>query len=349
MTIVEPVYANRETVKRALDIKETALANDQIDRLLQSASRSIDGDLKRKFYPRVMTFEIDWPNSQSPTPWRLWLNDKELVSVTELRSGGVVIGPGGFITYPDDGPPFNRIEIDTSTNSSFTTGSTHQKAISITGVFGYTLNLQALGGLVGAIDADDTTVVIGNGSLVGVGDLLVIESEYLQVTGRTWLDSTQTLQSPALTASAANTSLNVTTGSAFHAGETILLDSEKMLITDVSGNSLSVRRAYDGSVLASHSGSTIYVSRNLTVTRGVNGTTGASHLISTPVSRWVPPSLITQLCIAETINALQQESSAYARVVGTGETAIEARGVGLADLRKRACTTHGRQMRTRAV
>lgn len=349
MAITSPVYATRETVKRALDIKETARANEQVDRLLEAGSRTIDGDLHRVFYPRLQTLRWDCPDSQSGRPWRLWLDDHELISVSALVSGGVTVPASDYLLYPDDGPPYDRLEIDRSSSSAFSVGDTGQKATVITGLWGGApLTLADVGALVAAINSSVGALTVLNGALVGIGDLLLIDSEYLLVTDRGWLTSTQTVQTP-LTASAANTTVAVTTGSAFSNGEVILLDAETMLIVGVAGNNLIVRRAWDGSALATHSGSTVYVSRTLIVTRGAVGSTAASHLISAPISRWVPPALVHQRAVAETLTAIEQEQSAYARVVGSGEGSAEARGVGLADLRCRVYTAHGRKARHRAV
>lgn len=348
MTITEPVYATRDAVKRALEIRDTARASDQIDRLLQASRVSIDGSLHRTFYPRLGTIKRDWPTTNAPTPWRIWLDADELVSVTSLVSGGVSIPTNSLILYPYSGPPYNRVEIDISTSSTFTVGSTHQNSIVISGVLGYSLTLSSVGGLVAAINDSVTSVTVPNGALVGVGDLIKIGDEYLLVSERGWVDSTQNLQTP-LTASAANTTVAVSTGSAFSSGEVVLLDSERMLIVDVAGNNLAVKRAWDGSALAGHSGSDVYVSRLMTVARGVVGSTAASHLITAAIDRWVPPPLLTQLNIAEALNAIEQEQSAYARVVGSGDNAFEARGAGLLDVRDRACTALGRKNRHRAV
>jgi hypothetical protein len=349
MTITEPVYANRESIKRALEINETARANSQIDRLLGSCSRSMDGELHRIFYPRIATLRWDWINVGSPTPWRLWLDDKELFSLTSLTSGGTSIPTNRIILYPNDGPPYNRVEIDTSTSSSFTLGSTHQNAIVISGVYaGCALIFASIGGLVAGINSSVTNVLIPDGSLVGIGDLLKIEDEYLLVTNRGWVDSTQNLQSD-MTASNSAVTVAVTDGTAFFVDEVILLNSERMLIVDVAGNNLTVKRAWDGSVLATHSGSDIYVTRSLSVTRGAVGSTAAAHLISTAINRWAVPPLLNQRCIGEVLSGIEQEQSAYARVVGSGDNAFEARGIGLVDLRLQTCTVHGRQVRHRAV
>lgn len=348
MTITRPVYATREMVKRSLDIADTVRANAQIDRLLQSCSVSIDGSMHRIFYPRLGTFKRDWPGISNPTPWRVWLDDEEVIELLTFSSGGVSLSVDDLLLYPDDGPPFNRVELDISANSSFSLGGTHQYAVVGYGLLGYTLDLKSIGGLVVGINDNITALIIPDGSAVGVGDLLKIEDEYLLATGRGWIDSTQNLQAD-LTALASSTTLAVTDGTAFFADEIVLLDAEKMLITDIAGNNLIVKRAWDGSTLAEHSGSDIYVSRSISVDRASVGSTAASHLMGVTVNRWVPPALVNQLCIGETLAALEQERSAYARVVGSGETASEARGVGLEDLRVRACEKYGRKSRHRAV
>ena len=348
MSIARPCYCTREQVSRSLDIKETARAHAQIDRLMQSAAESIEGMLHRRLYPWQGTRTKDWPDSQSPTPWRLWLDDKELISVSSLMSGGTSISASGYLLRPDTGPPYNRIEINLGTSAAFSSSSTHQRAVSITGLWGHTNETESAGVLAEALDDSETAVNVSDGSVVGVGDLIAVNSERMLVTGRSWLDSVQDLQAP-LTASAANTTVAVSTGSVFAPDEMILLDSERMLVVDVAGNNLTVKRAWDGSALAAHTAPDVYVSRTLTVQRGRLGTTATTHSDATAISRWIPPHLINQLAIAETLNALQQEGSAYARVVGTGETAIEARGVGLADIRDKACTAYGRKARTRVV
>ena len=90
------------------------------------------------------------------------------------------------------------------------------------------------------------------------------------------LDSTYNVQSD-MTAQQNNVTISAS-GSGFNVGEVILVDSERMLIVDIAGNYLTVKRAWDGSVLAIHStGADIYTLRLLTVTRGALGTTAGTH------------------------------------------------------------------------
>jgi hypothetical protein len=166
------------------------------------------------------------------------------------------------------------------------------------------------------------------------------------VTGRSWVTSAQT---GSLTASVGDRTLAVATGSAYNVGETLLIDAERLLIEDIAGNNLIVKRAQNGSVLAVHSTATVYVSRVLTVARGLLGTTAATHLISTAITALDAPGLVRQLTIAEAINLLLQESGGFSRDVGAGESATTAPGVGLDALRKQTRDALGRKVRAVAI
>jgi hypothetical protein len=348
-------YATREDVKGALDSKLTARDDAQVDRAIATASRDLEGALHRRFYPEVATRRFDWPNQQYARPWRLWLDSNELISITTLSSGGTVIDPAHYFLRRSDDldeAPYTQVQLDLDGPASFGGGGSHQRDISITGLWaGCRLDEVPAGALEAAVaDASTTTVDVTDGALVGVGSLLRVGTERLVVAGRTWLDSGQNLGAPGLTAQANSVLVAVTTGSAFHAGEVVLIDAERMLVVDVAGDQLVVKRAWDGSVLAAHTaGADIYVPRRLTVERGVLGTTAAAHGDAAPVVAWRPPSVIGALCIAEAIAQVEQEQSGYARTVGAGDNEREARGAALADLRRRAYTDYGRKARIGAV
>lgn len=337
MSIHEPVYASREMIKRALDINETARVNEQVDRLLLSSSRMIDGTLHRTFYPRFSTFQLEEGET--------WLDDREVISLISLSYNGVPVPTNDYVLKPFSGPPYNRIELGGSTSSAIRMGG----SLSGYAMFGYTLDLQPVGILLGSINDSTESLSVSNGSSIGVGDLLRIDSEYLLVYGRTWIDSAQDLQT-GLVASTGNVTVSVDDASTFSIGETITIGVETMWIVDIIGDALAVRRSWDGSVLAVHDvGSKVYVNRGLAVRRSSIGSTGNAHTSGTEVYQWVPPSLITQLSVAETLNAIEQEQSGYARVVGSGDRATEPSGAGLSDVRDRARTAYGRKARMRSV
>jgi hypothetical protein len=168
------------------------------------------------------------------------------------------------------------------------------------------------------------------------------------ITGRSMASTGQTLQAD-LTASNADVSVLVEDGTGYAVDEVVLLDAERLLIVDVAGNLLVVKRAWDGSVLATHTGSAVYAPRALTVERGALGTTAAAHDDATAIARYEPPGLVRELCLAEALNTLLQRQSGYARTVGSGDNQREAAGRALRDIRDQAYTAYGRKARIRGV
>lgn len=346
--VAEIRYCTREDVKVALDYKETARANGLIDIAIEAASRDVEELCHRKFYPLLATRKFDWPNRQFAKPWRLWLDQHELIEVTTLTSGGVTIGAADYFLYPDDGPPYTRLEVDLDSTSAFGLGSTHQKDISILGLFGYSNTEVAAGALAEALDATEVGVDVTNSAAVGVGSLIRVDTERMLVVEKSMLSTGQTLQTP-LTALASADSVAITNGAAFFPGETILLDSERMLVLDILGNTLLVKRGWDGSTLATHTGSTVYAPRTLTVERGRVGTTAATHLTGMSLVRHAPPSPVRQYTKALAIDNLLQDSAGWARTSGSGDNERESGGRGLAKLRDRVYGAYGRKARIRGV
>lgn len=350
--MARPWYVTREEVKAELDVRETARSNTRIDRAIEAACETVEGDLHRIFYPELDTRYFDWPGPQYARPWRLWLDANELISVTTLSSGGTTIAASDYFLEPNAyGPPYDRIEVDLDSSAAFGGGDTHQRDITVTGLFGYKNDETTLGVTAEALDASETGVDVdgATSATVGVGSLLRVDTERLIVTGRTQLDTGQNLGGN-LTASNSNTTVTVADGTQFAVDEVILIDSEKMRIDDIAGNTLTVTRPWDGTTLAAHTaGADIYAPRTLTVTRGALGTTAATHLTAATVYRWNPPAAVRQLTLAEAVNDLLQGRAGYARTAGTGESEREMTGRGLEALRKRVYVSHGRKARTRAV
>ena len=108
-----------------------------------------------------------------------------------------------------------------------------------------------------------------------------------------------------------------------------------MFVVSVSTNDLTVIRAWDGSVLASHSNNAaIHVNRTLTIERGLNGTTAASHSDGDAISRYAPDSDISRWCMAEAMVAYHQEHGGWGRSTGTGDAATELTGREITQLRQ---------------
>lgn len=356
MTISRVTYCTREDVKSALDVKETARNNDQLDRAIESASDSIDGLMNRQFYTTDTTRMFDWPNFQGAYPWRIWFDQAELADITTnvpvVTSGGNTITAASiFWGHPNYSPPYTYMELDRSTSATFGQGNTPQRDVHITGTFGYSATTRPAGALAAAITTTTaTTATVTDGSQIGVGNSLLIGTERLLVTGRANTTSGQTQQSTGVsTASSADNILAVTDGTAFYAGEVLTLDAERMLVYDVTGNNLTVKRAWDGTVLATHSGATVYASRLLTVTRGAQGTTAAAHSNSVAVAVHVVPGLIRELAVAYASATLISESAGWAKVWGEGSGSAQNIGRSVKELEGEALRAYGRRARTRVI
>lgn len=352
---MEPVYATREDVMRALDVQPTARSARQIDRALQSASRDVDALCHRVFYPRIDTKFFDWPDSQYRPSWRVWLDDSELISLTSVTSGGRAIPLDDVLLEPNrTGPPFTRVEINIGTSAEWGGGETHQRDITLTGLWGYSLDETETGTLTSATSETDTTLTVDGpaSAVLGVGSILRIDQERMLVTGRTMTPTGQPLAADLAMQKNAVT-VTVADSSGFAVDETILIDGERMLITDIAGTTLVVDRAADGSTLAAHTaGATIYAPRALTVTRGALGTTAATHVSGAPVVRWDPPGLVQDLTIAEAMNRLTNEQAGYARTRRTGESRTNDQALAARDLpalREQTYHALGRKARHRGV
>jgi hypothetical protein len=373
-TIFGPCYCTRESVMRALDVKAAGYNKDQVDRCVVDGTDSAEMLLQRRFYPWDDTRSKDWPNYDYSNPWRVWLDNNELADVTVnppvVTSGGVLI-PDSEIYWGDPGrpqAPYTYFELQRQSEAAFGNGPTPQREIVIQGTFGYQLNWQPCTNLEAAITTTTATTLnatSGTGTGYGCGDLILIDSERMIVQDAFFMDTTVTY-SGLSDVSANDNVVGVPSGAAFTVGEVLQVDIESLLVQTIQNNNLIVKRAYDGSILAAHSGGTLWARRQLQVLRGQLGTVAATHLVNAPVSFNSPPGLVRQLSTAEAIVGLAQEPSGYAGVL-LGSTSGQASyrstaqvnfgtsvresvpGPGLPDLRDRCFQRYGRKVRSRAI
>jgi hypothetical protein len=124
---------------------------------------------------------------------------------------------------------------------------------------------------------------------------------------------------------------------------------------DITGNNLTVIRAYDGSVLASHAALTpIYAARSLVVMRGALGSTAATHSSGSTVYRWRVPAGVRQLNTEEAIHELMQEQTGWFRTMSAssnfgGSARRSATMEPILDLRDQVYRQYGRKARTRTI
>lgn len=352
-------YATRESVTTALDIERSAYRSAQVDAAIELGSRAVDQLINRHRHglaPRLATRYFPYPSRDYSPAYRLWLDENELISLTSLVAGGTTIPATDYLLEPvNSGPPYRYIEIDLSSFAAFQSGDTWQRAVAATGLWGYSDESAPAGALAEALDASETAVDVTDSSLIGVGDIIKVDSERMIVTDKATLDTGQNLASN-MSQSMADRVVDVADGTQLHVGEILLIDSERMKIVDITGNNATVIRAFDGSTLAAHtSPADVYAYRTLTVERGALGTTAATHSLAASLTKWVPPGPAHTLCVAEALTILEQESSAYSRRVGSDEAERDASGTevfsgrGLNDIRRITKIALGRRFRKRAV
>lgn len=345
-----PWYTTRERVRAVMGAGRRLDA--RIDEAIGAASRIIEGDTHRIFYPTTETRYYDWPSAITSRSWRLWFDeDATPITISSLTvdNGDTTETVANFNLEPVNlGPPYTHLEADLSTTSAFGASDTHQQAIAITGVFGYDNVTKSAGAIAEDLTSSETDVTVNDGGLVGVGDLITINSELMMVTDVTLADSS--VDTNGTVNQATNDATIPVDGAGLAVGETIRIDDEEMLVRTTGSSSLTVDRAVNGTTLASHSsGTSIFADIVLTVERGAQGSTAATHSSSDSISKQVYPELISQWCVAEAVVILHQQGAGFARTAGTGENQAEAIGRGLKDIRERALARYGRRHRIAAI
>lgn len=94
--------------------------------------------------------------------------------------------------------------------------------------------------------------------------------------------------------STSTTSVSVASGAATYVGDTIIIDSEQMYVSAVSGN-------------------------NLTVIRAVNGTTAATHSGGVTYYKWKYPDDVTQAALDIARTYWRSRDAGLTNIIGTGE------------------------------
>lgn len=341
----------------ATDIEPTQDFLRHIDSALEAGSDEADRLTKRRFWNGIETKYWDWPNFQRAYPWRIWFDASELADVTvvppAVTSGGISIPDSAIFWGPANySPPFTWLELDRSQSYSFGAGVTPQRSVAVTGNFGYWARTRPAGALAAALsDSTSTAVTVTSSSPTGagVGDVITCGTEAMLVSDQAMADTGQTQTGAGVASdSSADKVLTVGASGQLLPGEILQLDSEQMLALSVSGATVTVQRAYGGTVLAEHSNAAVYAARLLTVHRGFGGTTATSHLDGAAVTAALVPGMVRELTIAESLNYIFQKTSGYARTIGeNGASTVP--GGSLPDLRARVTERYGRKARTRVI
>lgn len=379
-------YCSRDDAQRSVDFKDGVDVLPAIDRALMTAAENIDQNLHRTFYPFDASIYFDWPNQggsgggQYAWPWRLWLDQYDCTVLTSLVTGGVTLPLNQVFLEPVNNPVklrnfYEYIELDRSSNAAFGGNSqTPQHSIVASGTWGAGADADQAAALATAVTTTgQTSVLVSDGSKLGVGDLMILgygrgaapfpsasgyagslgalTGERILVTDKQPADASVAVSGAGCTSvSDSDQILTVSGAGSLNTGEVIQVDSEQMLLYSAAAGVFTVKRAWNGTTLAAHtSGAEVYAMRSLTVTRGMYGTTAATYTQGAAVFKHRVPSLVKDLAVAETVNQILQEGSGYARTVGAGADAHPAPGADLASKWDECMTAWGRKARMRAV
>src|SRR3990172_8035200 len=216
-------YASREQTKRALKLSGTE-ADATIDYHIEAASREIDRELGVRagaFVPETKTRQYTWP--QDPDAEERFVHsyilrlDEWLLSVSGITSeNAAVTVPTSevFLEPVNEGPPYTRLEINKATtdaNALFAADESSQRAVRVTGSWGYTNETKAAGALAEADDGVETGLDVTDASLIDVGDTILIGTEAMFVSGRSQLTTGTTLND-TLAADKADVTVTVASG-----------------------------------------------------------------------------------------------------------------------------------------
>lgn len=323
----EVAYCTRETVHATLDQTNAVRLNSRVDAGCRAGALALEGACHRRFYPTYGTRYPEWSRISGDT---LWLNhiDLELISVETLTVDGTVWVEGTDFYLSPDRPPYTAIRRIRDAAAGW---PTTQRDIVIVGFFGGSANSAPAGALAAAITTAAATVMtVTDSAAVGVGDLVLIDTERVIVTEKRSATTTATVTA-TVDADEAVTTIPVSSGALVNAGEMILIGSERMFVEDVAGNNLVVQRAQQSSVLAAHANlDVVYAPRLCSITRGAAGTTAATHLTAAALTRNVAPSLVAEASAAVAIDFVEQGKAAYGRTAGAGDHRRSTGGTGVA-------------------
>ena len=340
----EVSYCTREQVQETLGQADSVRNNRVIDRAILAASRDLEGELHRRFYPTLATRypPVRWVSGDT-----LYLNhiDYELLGITSLTVDGVTLVEGtDFYLHPEV-PPHTSIRLYRDANAAW---PSDPRDIVIVGPAGGSNGAEPAGALAAAISTTTATqMTVSDSSAVGVGDLVLVGAERVIVTEKEVITSGETVTG-TVAASNAGTTIPVSDGSAFHYGETILVGAERMFVEQVAGNNLVVKRAVNASTLAAHVNTdVVYVPRLCTIRRGVAGTTAAVHADAAVLERNRPPGLVNETAVAASIVYAEQGKAGWpgSRTTGSGDNARPAAGGSIEQVWARAYMAYGRKGR----
>lgn len=291
-----------------------AADEEMVMRKIRSASRFLEGKIGQ-FLPVIEARAFSGDGISTLFLQAPLLRITSITHDTKALTAGV-----DFSLAPQErwwpGGPYSRLvaKIDSTLLGNWLE---YPESTAITGWWGLydgavSLAVSAVSQLIG-----DTTITVSDGSKVSPGMLLLIESEFEEVTAAgTMTDSTATTNGAL---DAVVETITLSNGALVKVGEVIKVNFERMLVLDIEANSVAVERGYARTKKASHlTGQTVYVQRTYAVSRGANGSTAAGHT-SAAVSRQMPPADVHYLCIEMAALAWKKAQTGFSGRQGTAE------------------------------
>ena len=192
-------------------------------------------------------------------------------------------------------------------------------SVQLTGTFGLYSRAQSTGATLSAtISAAAAEMTVSNGSKVSPGMVLLIDSEQILVTG--WGDPTASATTLSAALDATSDQVALTSGSGLNTGELLRVDFEDMRLHRKKTNTGLVVRNWNNTGQVAHLiAAAVDVYRTVTIERGVNGTTAASHASGAAISRYMVPDNVLKLTKKMAILGLNQSRSNYAGRTGDAE------------------------------
>lgn len=154
---------------------------------LNAASRDVELLVRRRFFPVTGMQASRWPPFHVAASWEVWTEDDLLsVSLLQVGASGINASPititHYFLEPQEFGPPFNRVEVDLSSQDVFQAGPTPQRSVEITGQWGYCATTAPAGTLGAAISSTTaTTITLTTPVTAHQGDVILVDSEAMYV------------------------------------------------------------------------------------------------------------------------------------------------------------------------
>lgn len=172
-------YCTLDAIKDELG--ETGTANDaRLRRYIANASLAIEQATGRTFLPVTATKYFDVPDCND----RLFLAYEDLLSITTLTDQTGTVTSGNYWLYPLNMYPKHSIVLDVdSLGRAFEYDDEPNRAIAVTGQWGYSADTAATGLTLGAAIASTTAQgVVLSGAGCEVGWTLLVDNEAMFVS-----------------------------------------------------------------------------------------------------------------------------------------------------------------------